>query len=43
MAVLKLFLAVMLVAIVAKPSAVEAKDIYYGLCILLCGFIAHKD
>ena len=43
MSVLKLFIAVMLVVIVAKPSAIEAKDIYYGLCILLCGFIAHKE
>ena len=40
---LKLILSVMLVLIVAKPSAVDAKDIYYGVCILLCGFIAYSN
>ena len=40
---LKLLLSMIIVTIIVKASAIDAKDIYYGLCILLCGFIAHSN
>lgn len=40
---LKLTVSIAIVVAISKESAVDAKDIFYGLCILLCGFIAHSN
>ena len=43
MEALKLLASVIFIVMFTRASAVDAKDIFYGLCILLCGFIAHDN